>query len=322
MRRIILLWSLCLVACGGQKEEPVPVPAAPATPEPQAAPPPAPAKEDQVVVFAAASLRDAFTNLSSAFKATNSGVEVTLNFAGTQELRTQLEQGAQVDVFASADQKHMGELLQAGRVKDPRLFARNEPVIVVAKESAKKVKGIADLPKLKKLVIGVPEVPIGRYTLQILDLAAKKLGPKFPDEVQAKVVSRELNVRQVLAKVSLGEADAGIVYRTDALSLKEGKDNISVVDIPADINVIAEYPIAVVANAPHPTLADAWVKLVKSELGQKALHDAGFLPPGLAAESGEKAAAPGSASPPPAEPAAPSGKKAATSAEPAAATAK
>jgi molybdate transport system substrate-binding protein len=285
--RIILLWSLCLLACGGPKEERAPAPGAPAAPAPETAPTPAPPKEEQLVVFAAASLRDAFTTLSDAFKASNNGIEVTLNFAGTQELRTQLEQGAQVDVFASADHKHMSELLQAGRVKDPSLFARNEPVIIVAKESAKKVKGIADLPKLKKLVIGVPEVPIGRYTLQILDLAAKQLGEKYPEQVLAKVVSRELNVRQVLAKVSLGEADAGIVYRTDALSLKDGQDKVAVVDIPAEINVIAEYPIAVVANAPHPGLASAWVKLVKSELGQKALHDAGFLPRlGGAASSG------------------------------------
>jgi molybdate transport system substrate-binding protein len=173
----------------------------------------------------------------------------------------------------------MTELLNAGRVATPVLFARNEPVIVVARESAKKVHGIADLPKLGKLVIGVPEVPIGRYTLQILERASAKLGKKFADQTLAKVVSRELNVRQVLAKVSLAEADAGIVYRTDALSLKESKDSATIVDIPSDINVIAEYPIAVVTGAPHPNLASAWVKLVQSELGRRALQNAGFMLP-------------------------------------------
>jgi len=291
--RALILSTFLLLACGGAKQESAPVPPAPApAAAPEPAPAPVPAKEEQLVVFAAASLRDAFTTLSDAFKAANSGITVTLNFAGTQELRTQLEQGAQVDVFASADQKHMGELLKAGRVKDPALFARNEPVIVVAKESAKKLKGIADLPKLKKLVIGVPEVPIGRYTLQILDRASEKFGKKFAEQTLAKVVSRELNVRQVLAKVSLGEADAGIVYRTDALSLKEGKENVTVVDIPPDINVIAEYPIAVVTDAPHPRLAEQWVKLVQSELGQRALQSAGFLPPGEPAAAAPSGAAP------------------------------
>jgi molybdate transport system substrate-binding protein len=278
-RRSLIISSLLLACCGSPKQEPQPAPPPEQQATPPAPPPAAPPQEDQVVVFAAASLRDVFTALSSAFKTANSNTAVTLNFAGTQELRTQLEQGAQADVFASADQKHMTELLNAGRVTAPVVFARNEPVIVVARESAAKVQSIADLPKLKKLVIGVPEVPIGRYTLQILERASAKLGKKFAGQTLAKVVSRELNVRQVLAKVSLGEADAGIVYRTDAQSLKAGKDSVTVVEIPPDINVIAEYPIAVVAGAPHPNLASAWFKLVQSELGRRALQDAGFMLP-------------------------------------------
>jgi molybdate transport system substrate-binding protein len=286
---------LLLTACSGQSKQPEPVGLERQTAPPSAAADPVATRENRVVVFAAASLRDAFTTLSDAFQADNSGVTVRLNFAGTQELRTQLEQGAEVDVFASADQKHMNALVAAGRVDAPVLFARNEPVIVVAKESAVRVKALADLPRLEKLVIGVPEVPIGRYTLQILDRACAKLGPKFAEQTLAKVVSRELNVRQVLAKVALGEADAGIVYRTDAQSLKEGKQNVALVEIPNDINVIAEYPIAVVRGAPHPNLASAWVKLVRSELGQRALASAGFLPPGSSVAS--------RAEPSPAEPA-------------------
>jgi molybdate transport system substrate-binding protein len=279
MRALVL--SSCLIglfACGGPKSEPAPPPA---QPEPVAAPAPAPAppKEDQVVVFAAASLRDAFSALAESFKASHEGATVTFNFAGTQELRTQLEQGAAVDVFASADQKHMGELVSAKRVADPVLFARNEPVIVIATESAKKVHGIADLTKVKRLVIGVPEVPIGRYTLQIIDKAAETLGAKFKEKTLANVVSRELNVRQVLAKVTLGEADAGIVYLTDVQSLKDKKDSVAVVSIPPEFNVIAEYPIGVVQGAPHPTLARAFVDLVLSEAGRRALQEAGFMLP-------------------------------------------
>jgi molybdate transport system substrate-binding protein len=277
IRSSFALSAFLLLACGGPKQEPAPAPVGAPRSDP-AAVPVAP-REEQLVVFAAASLRDVFTTLSDALKAGNSGITVTLDFAGTQELRTQLEQGAQVDVFASADQKQMGALLEAGRVKEPSIFARNEPVIVVAKESADKVRSIADLPKLKKLVIGGPEVPIGRYTLQILDRASQKLGKDFAKRTLARVVSRELNVRQVLAKVSLGDADAGIVYRTDALSLKAGKENVTVVEIPADMNVIADYPIAVVTDAPHPKLADQWLKLVQSELGQRALQSAGFMSP-------------------------------------------
>jgi molybdate transport system substrate-binding protein len=248
-------------------------------PEAPTAPPPAlppPAKEDKLVVFAAASLRDVFTTLGDGFKAAHAGVTLTFNFAGTQELRTQLEQGAAVDVFASADQKHMSELVKAGRVANPRVFARNEPVIVVAKEKADKLRELADLPTAARIVIGVPEVPIGRYTLQILDRASAKLGPDFRTKVEAKVVSRELNVRQVLTKVSLGEAEAGIVYRSDA---QTAFDKLSVVTIPPELNVIAEYPIGAVSGAAHPELTRAFLALVRSPEGQAALQVAGFLAP-------------------------------------------
>lgn len=234
------------------------------------------ASEDKLVVFAAASLRDVFTALGEDFKRSHAGVELIFNFAGTQELRTQLEQGAAVDVFASADQRHMEALVRAARATAPVVFARNEPVIVVATEARATLRGIADLPAATRVVIGTPEVPIGRYTLQILDRASSTLGADFRARVEAKVVSRELNVRQVLAKVSLGEAQAGVVYRTDA---KSAQDRVSIVTVPSDINVVADYPIAVVTGAAHPGLARAWVELVLSAEGQRALRNAGFLAP-------------------------------------------
>ncbi|WP_437929268.1 molybdate ABC transporter substrate-binding protein [Sorangium sp. So ce291] len=239
-------------------------------------PPPA-GREDRLVVFAAASLRDVFTAMGEDFERAHAGVEVTFNFAGTQELRIQLEQGAAVDVFASADQRHMNELVKSGRAAGPVVFARNEPVIVVAKESAGTIRGLADLPAAARIVIGTPEVPIGRYTLEILDRASRSMGADFRARVEARVVSRELNVRQVLAKVRLGEAQAGVVYRTDARAAQAAQEGVSVVAIPPDVNVIAEYPIAVVAGAAHPGLARAWVDLVLSEAGQGALQRAGFL---------------------------------------------
>jgi molybdate transport system substrate-binding protein len=241
----------------------------------QGSKPAAEPKEDKLVVFAAASLRDVFTSMGEAFKGTHAGVELVFNFAGTQELRTQVEHGAAVDVFASADQRLMDELVSAGHVQTPVIFTRNEPVIVVAK-SAPAIQSINDLPQSHRIVIGTPEVPIGHYTLQILDLASQKLGSDFRTRVESKVVSRELNVRQVLAKVTLGEANAGIVYRTDAQS---SKNAVSVITIPSEMNVIADYPIATMTKAVHPKLAREWVAFVLSSAGQAALQSAGFLAP-------------------------------------------
>jgi molybdate transport system substrate-binding protein len=236
-----------------------------------------PSTDRQLTVFAASSLRDGFTALSSTFKTAHPGVEVTFNFAGSQELRAQIEQGAPADVLASADSKHMETLLAASRVLTPVLFTRNEPVVIVARESAPQVHGIADLPALERIVLGAAEVPIGRYTQQILERATATLGGDFRQRVEARVVSRELNVRQVLSKVSLGEAQAGIVYRTDARS---AKDAVITIPIPKELNVIAEYPIAIVAGAGHPRLARAWLELVTSSAGQRALAESGFLPVG------------------------------------------
>ncbi|HET9036726.1 MAG TPA: molybdate ABC transporter substrate-binding protein [Myxococcaceae bacterium] len=226
-----------------------------------------------VTVFAAASLRDVFGALGSAFERDHPGTKVQFNFAGSQELRTQLEHGAPADVFASADLKHMDAARMAGLVDAPKRFATNSPVIVVPTDNPGKVGSLEDLANVKRLVIGTPEVPIGTYTLQILDRAKARYGPDFPARVQARVVSRELNVRQVLTKVTLGEADAGIVYRTDARSAA-GK--VRIVEIPVELNVLAEYPIAAVARAPHASLARAWVALVTGPIGQAALEDGGF----------------------------------------------
>jgi molybdate transport system substrate-binding protein len=225
----------------------------------------------EITVFAAASLREVFEDLAKAFEA-KSGVKVRVNLAGSQELRTQIENGARADVFASADQKHMDALVRAKLLATPRVFARNTPVVVVPSGNPAKVGSFEELPKARKLVVGAPEVPIGSYTLQILD----KAGSDFKEKVLANVVSRELNVRQVLAKVSLGEADAGIVYRTDAIAAR-GK--VEIVDVPAKVNVIAEYPVAVLSRAPQAAAARAFLDFLLSSEGQKRLAAAGFVAP-------------------------------------------
>jgi molybdate transport system substrate-binding protein len=231
--------------------------------------------EGKLIVFAASSLRDAFSVLGEDFRQAHPEVELQFHFAGSHELRTQLEQGAIADLFASADQRHMQALTAARRVSAPVLFARNEPVLVVSQEKRSTLRSFSDLPLASRIIIGVPEVPIGRYTLQILERATPSLGADFSARVQARVVSRELNVRQVLAKVSLGEAEAGIVYRSDT---KSSKANVAVILIPPDINVVAEYPIATLVDAPHPGLAKRWLSLLQSRAGRDRLTMAGFEP--------------------------------------------
>lgn len=235
------------------------------------------ARGDQLVVFAAASLRDAFTALGSEFERSQPGVRVTFNFAGTQELRTQIEHGAPADVFASADERHMDELVRIERATAPVLFARNEAVVAVPSDGATTVRSFGELPNAARIVIGTAEVPIGRYSLEILEKARATSGADFRERVEARVVSRELNARQVLAKVSLGEADAAIVYRTDA---RAAGDRVTVVPIPPELNAVAHYPIAVVTGAAHPGLAQKWVDFVLSTAGQRALTRAGFVTPG------------------------------------------
>ncbi|HET7787515.1 MAG TPA: molybdate ABC transporter substrate-binding protein [Myxococcales bacterium] len=225
-----------------------------------------------LLVFAASSLREAFNDLARLFERQNPGVAVELNLAGSQELRTQIENGAPADVFASADWKQMRPLVSGRLARPAHVFARNEPVIAVPAGNPAGIRSLADLPRARRIVVGVPDVPIGAYTLHILDAADRRYGAGFRARVEAQVVSRELNVRQVLAKVTLGEAEAAIVYRTDAEAIR----GVTVVPIPADLNAVAEYPIAALARAANAALADAFVALVLSPAGQEALARHGF----------------------------------------------
>jgi molybdate transport system substrate-binding protein len=230
----------------------------------------------ELVVFAASSLGDAFTVIGEDFERAHAGVDVSFDFAGTQQLRTRLEHGAAADVFASADPQDMVELVAAGRVDAPRRFAENEPVVVVAPEAASVVRSLADLAHAERVVIGSEEAPIGRYALQILDRAGAAMGDDFRARVEARVVSREPDVRQVLARVRMGEAQAGIVYRTDA---KIAGDEVVVVPIPPEVVVVAEYPIAVVTGTREPELARAFVEHLLAADGRRRLEEAGFRAP-------------------------------------------
>ncbi len=234
-----------------------------------------PPSERDVTVFAAASLRESFGLLAKKLEQARPGTHVVLSFAGSQTLRAQIEQGAPADVFASADQRHMQALVAEQEVEEPRSFAKNELVVVVSRAKAGSLRELRSLPEAERIVLGGSEVPVGTYTARVLDAAARELGADFRSRVEARVVSREPDVRQVLAKVSLGEADAGIVYRTDALT---AKDKVRIVSIPSAYNVVAEYPVAVTKSGPSPELGRAFVELLLSPEGQRVLAENGFLP--------------------------------------------
>jgi molybdate transport system substrate-binding protein len=229
-----------------------------------------------VIIFAAASLREACTELQRPFEQAHQGVHLRFNFAGSQELRTQLENGAPADVFISADRRQMDEAAKAGLVGQELLLLSNSPVLIVPSSNPAGLKRFVDLPSVKRLVIGTKEVPIGNYTSQVLDKASATLGSDFRSRVEARVVSRELNVKQVLAKVVLGEADAGIVYASDAASAGA---QVQVVPIPPEFNVVAHYPMAVVKRASYPSVANAYVQFLASPAARAVFARFGFGPP-------------------------------------------
>jgi molybdate transport system substrate-binding protein len=219
----------------------------------------------EIKVFAAASLTAAFTELGAQFTAADGGTRVSFNFAGSQALATQIQQGAPADVFASADVPNMEKVEDL--VGSPQVFASNLLQIVVEKGNPKGVKGLDDLAGGDlKVVLAAEEVPAGKYAKQILDRAGVSVRP----------VSLEDNVKAVVTKVSLGEADAGIVYVTD---VSAGGDRIDGVDIPTEANVVATYPIATVKASKAQDKAQAFMDLVRSDLGQQVLENHGFLPP-------------------------------------------
>lgn len=229
-------------------------------------------QRQELAVFAAASLREAFLAIGAGFEAANPAIRVTFNFAGSQALRAQVEHGANADVVAAADDIHMDPLRAAGLVATPLIFARNEPVLVVA--SGHDLQSFAQLDAVQRIVIGAADVPIGRYAQEILDRAEAQLGTEFRARVERHIVSRELSTRQVLAKVIMGEADAGIVYRTDA---QAAQPKVQVLPIPSTLNVVANYPIAVGTHTKLTDVAQAWVRYVLSPEGQETLSQHGFV---------------------------------------------
>lgn len=221
-----------------------------------------------VTVFAAASLTDAFTDLGAAFETAHPDTTVTFNFAGSQQLSTQVLEGAPADVFASADQRQMGIVADAGLADgEPAVFAHNRLEIAVEPGNPTGIATLGDLAGDGVVVVlAADEVPAGRYAREALDAAGADVDP----------ASLETDVRAVLTKVSLGEADAGIVYASD---IAAAGDRVRGVAIPGDDNVVAAYPIAGLRDAPHPAAARAFVAMVRSDEGRATLERYGFTAP-------------------------------------------
>ncbi len=228
-----------------------------------------------LTVFAAASLRDAFSELGGNYTALHPNVRIQFNFAGSQTLRTQIEQGASVDVFASADLSNMSALQSEKLVQASQIFTRNQLVVILPPNNPAAVSTLQDLAKPGlKLVLAANTVPAGKYALQSLDLMNSEYGQNFKTRVLANVVSNEQDVKAVVAKVSLGEADAGIVYVSDATAVPTLKS----IPIPTSLNVMAEYPIAALVNSNHLQTADEFISYVLSAEGQAVLEKWGFTP--------------------------------------------
>jgi molybdate transport system substrate-binding protein len=235
--------------------------------------------QGQLTIFTAASLTEAFKEMGATIEQANPGTRVIFNFAGSPTLRTQLAQGARADVFASADEPNMQGAQQEGTIaSEPRLFVRNQLVAIVPAVNPAQVMRLQDLAKPGvKLVLTKKEVPVGNYARQALTKMSQDaaFGPDFAPRVLANLVSEETNVKQVVAKVQLGEAHAGIVYSSDVTPAVRGA--VQVLSIPEPFNVIAHYPIAVVRDAPNAAGARAFIDYVLSPAGQAILTKHGFL---------------------------------------------
>lgn len=256
LKRAVASAAAALVmACGGSAAHP-------------AATPSADPLKGQLTVLAAASLTAAFDSAKAAFMNEHRRVNVRAGYAGSPTLVAQIEQGAPADVFAAADELNMRKLVAGGEVVGaPVIFAKNQLQIVVAAGNPKGIRSIADLSRPGVILdVCAPQVPCGSYATLIFAKAGVRPTPR----------SQEQDVKSVVTKVSLGEADAGIVYTTDVLA---GGAKVQGVDIPSEDNVIASYPIVQLRSAQNPLAARAFIDFVVGPRGQAILKSFGFASP-------------------------------------------
>jgi molybdate transport system substrate-binding protein len=235
-----------------------------------------------LTVFAAASLTDAFNTMGKDLEAAHPGLKITFNFAGSQQLVTQLTEGASADVFASANNAQMQAAVDGGVIVGaPQTFVENRLAIIVPKDNPAGVQSPADLAKKGlKLDLAAPAVPVGKYArVSICQMGADTAtyGQGFVQKVAANIVSEENNVKAVVTKIQLGEADAGIVYTTDVT--KEVAGQVKLIEIPQPVNVVATYPVAAVKGG-NTQLAQAFISYLLGPDGQATLKQFGFQPVG------------------------------------------
>lgn len=232
-----------------------------------------------LTIFAAASLTDAFKEVAAALATQDPALQARFNFAGSQQLAAQLEQGAEADLYAPADQRWMTYAREKSLVAgNAPVFARNRMVVIVPLANPARIDRLQDLASRGiKLVLAAEAVPAGRYARDVLRNLSRAAGfaSDYAERVLANVVSNEENVKAVVAKVQLGEADAGIVYRSDITSAVSAA--VSLREIPAGHNVLATYSIALVRRAPNPQAARRFLDFLLSESGQAILETHGFV---------------------------------------------
>jgi len=272
--RFILIFSLLLIfsavtfaGCIGSEEKTIPSQTA--------------EEKTTLTVFTAASLTGAFSEICSEYNAENQNIKVEPVFDGSQALRTQIEQGAFADIFVSANTKHMNALKDEGYMDNDTivLFLENSLAVIIPKENKAGINSLSDLAKPGiKIVIGTADVPFGSYTRQILDKMANssEYGEDYKEAVYANVISEETSVGTVVPKLTLGEADAAFVYKSDIL--REYRDQLSRIDIPAEYNVIAKYPLGIVAESDNKQAAADFIEFVRGDSGSAILKDYGFDP--------------------------------------------
>jgi molybdate transport system substrate-binding protein len=224
-------------------------------------------------------LTEAFTEIAEEFESVNPGSKVVINFAGSQQLAQQLSQGAPADVFASADQRQMENAILAGRVKrgTEKVFINNQLVLILPAENPGNIQDFGDLVESGlQLILADGAVPVGRYSMEMLDNASQQsgYGGRFKEDVLKNVVSYEENVRAVLSKILLGEADAGIVYLSDVFGVQEGQ--IHLINIPDQVNVTASYFVAPISDSSNPNLALEFIDFILSPAGQEIITSYGF----------------------------------------------
>jgi len=227
-----------------------------------------------LTVFAAASLAEPFGELGRMLEGAQPGLQVRFNFAGSQQLAAQIEQGAAADLFASADERWMEYLAERGKLEgEARVFAHNGLVVIVPKSNPARIHALPEIAKRGvKVVLGSPATPVGMYSREVLRRLA--LGPDFTPEyaqrVMANVVSEEDNVKAVVTKVQLGEADCGMVYRSDVTP--SVARNVRVFELPPAAQIVANYPIAALKGSAHADAAQAFLALLASKEGAAVLE--------------------------------------------------